>query len=122
MMKRVVYAVLAVLGLAVTVSPASAALHVDVTQGGTFCLASASNVMLWRPDASAPVRFTIAGPGGTRTLNWAAGEPNHANGQELFVEMFGDGVWNDNQNLDQTFPTTGYFVEYEPIVVIVQTP
>jgi hypothetical protein len=49
--------------------------HVDVTQGGNFCLASAANVMLWRPDASAPVRFTIAGPGGTRTLNWAAGEP-----------------------------------------------
>ena len=52
--------------------------HVDVTQGGTFCLASASNVMLWRPDASAPVRFTITGPGGTRTLNWAAGEPTVA--------------------------------------------
>jgi hypothetical protein len=49
--------------------------HVDVTQGGTFCLASASNVMLWRPDATAPVRYTISGPGGTRTLNWAANEP-----------------------------------------------
>jgi hypothetical protein len=52
--------------------------HVDVTQSGTFCLATASNVMLWRPDASAPVRFTIAGPGGTRTLNWAANEPTVA--------------------------------------------
>lgn len=52
--------------------------HVDVTQGGTFCLASAANVMLWRPDASAPVRFTIAGPGGTRTLNWRANEPTAA--------------------------------------------
>ena len=52
--------------------------HVDVTQGGTFCLASASNVMLWRPDASAPVRFTITGPGGARTLNWRAGEPTVA--------------------------------------------
>ena len=31
--------------------------HVDVTQSGTFCLASGSNVMLWRPDASAPVRL-----------------------------------------------------------------
>jgi hypothetical protein len=49
--------------------------HVDVTQSGTFCLTSASNVMLWRPDASAPVRFTVSGPGGTRTLNWAANEP-----------------------------------------------
>jgi len=52
--------------------------HVDVTQSGTVCLASASNVMLWRPDASAPVRFTIAGPGGPQTLNWAANEPTAA--------------------------------------------
>jgi hypothetical protein len=49
--------------------------HVDVTQSGTFCLANASDVMLWRPDASAPVRFTVTGPSGTRTLNWAANEP-----------------------------------------------
>jgi hypothetical protein len=52
--------------------------HVDVTQSGNFCLASASNVLLWRPDASAPVRYTIAGPGGARTLNWAANEPTAA--------------------------------------------
>jgi hypothetical protein len=52
--------------------------HVDVTQSGTFCLTSAANVMLWRPDASAPVRYTIAGPGGTRTLSWAANAPTHA--------------------------------------------
>jgi hypothetical protein len=52
--------------------------HVDVTQGGTFCLASPRNVMLWRPNASAPVRFTINGPGGTRTLNWPANEPTVA--------------------------------------------
>ncbi len=52
--------------------------HVDVTQSGNFCLASASNVMLWRPDASAPVRYTVAGPGGARALNWAANEPTAA--------------------------------------------
>ena len=52
--------------------------HVDVTQSGTFCLTNANNVMLWRPDATAPVRFTIAGPGGTRTLNWAANAPTAA--------------------------------------------
>lgn len=52
--------------------------HVDVTQSGNFCLTSAGNVMLWRPDASAPVRFTISGPGGTRTLNWAANQPTAA--------------------------------------------
>lgn len=49
--------------------------HVDVMQSGTFCLTSANNVMLWRPDASAPVRLTISGPGGPRTLDWAAGAP-----------------------------------------------
>ena len=52
--------------------------HVDVTQSGTFCLAGASNVMLWRPNASGPVRLTVAGPGGTRTLNWAANAPTAA--------------------------------------------
>lgn len=52
--------------------------HVDVMQSGTFCLTSASNVVLWRPDASAPVRYTITGPGGTRTLNWPANEPTAA--------------------------------------------
>lgn len=52
--------------------------HVDVTQSGTFCLTSGSNVMLWRPDATAPVRFTISGPGGNRTLNWAANDPTTA--------------------------------------------
>lgn len=49
--------------------------HVDVTQSGTFCLASASHVMLWRPDATVPVTLTIAGGGGApRTLHWAAGQ------------------------------------------------
>jgi len=52
--------------------------HVDVTQSGTFCLASAANVMLWRPDASAPGRFTITGPGGARTVNWRTNEPTIA--------------------------------------------
>ena len=52
--------------------------HVDVTQSGTFCLASGANVMLWRPDASAPVRYTIDGPGGTRTLDWSANAPTVA--------------------------------------------
>ncbi len=47
-------------------------------QSGTFCLTSAANVMLWRPDATAPVRFTISGPGGTRTLDWAANAPTAA--------------------------------------------
>ena len=37
--------------------------HVDVTQSGTFCLADAGSVMLWRPDASAPATLTIDRPG-----------------------------------------------------------
>jgi hypothetical protein len=52
--------------------------HVDVSQSGTFCLTSASNVMLWRPDATAPVRFTVNGPGGARRLDWAANAPTAA--------------------------------------------
>ena len=53
--------------------------HVDVTQSGTFCLADAGAVMLWRPDASAPASLTINGPGGlARTLAWPAGQPTLA--------------------------------------------
>jgi hypothetical protein len=53
--------------------------HVDVTQSGTFCLTSTSNVMLWRPDASMPARLTIAGPGSApRTVQWPAGQPTRA--------------------------------------------
>ena len=49
--------------------------HVDVTQSGTICLANAGNVMLWRPDATAPDRLTITAPGGaSRQLDWPAGQ------------------------------------------------
>ena len=49
--------------------------HVDVTQSGTFCLASPSHVMLWRPDATVPVTLTIAGAGAAaRTVRWPAGQ------------------------------------------------
>lgn len=49
--------------------------HVDVTQSGTFCLAGTSNVMLWRPDASAPVTLAITAPGvSPRSLQWPAGQ------------------------------------------------
>jgi hypothetical protein len=48
--------------------------HVDVTQSGTFCLASARNVMLWRPDASTRTTLTLTGPGARpRPVTWAAG-------------------------------------------------
>jgi len=48
--------------------------HVDVTQGGTMCVADAANVMLWRPEASAATSVTISGPGGaSRSAAWPAG-------------------------------------------------
>jgi len=48
--------------------------HVDVTQSGTFCLANAGNVMLWRPDASGRGQLTLSGAGLNRTLDWPAGQ------------------------------------------------
>jgi hypothetical protein len=49
--------------------------NVDVSQSGTFCLASPSHVMLWRPDASSAATLTISGTGGApRTLHWLAGQ------------------------------------------------
>ena len=48
--------------------------HVDVTQSGTICLADRSNVMLWRPEASAATTLTISGPdGASRSVDWPAG-------------------------------------------------
>lgn len=49
--------------------------YVDVTQSGTVCLANTGPVMLWRPDASAPVALSITGPGGrAQRLDWPAGQ------------------------------------------------
>jgi hypothetical protein len=47
--------------------------HVDVSQSGTACVATASNAMLWRPDSSASEALAISGPGGSRTVQWPAG-------------------------------------------------
>ena len=44
-------------------------------------------------------------------------EPNNP-GTEFWVEMFGDGTWNNNTVQDVTFPTLGYIVEYPPPPVI----
>lgn len=59
--------------------------HVDVSQGGTMCLANTSNVMLWRPDASQAATVTIIGhdgasydvvwPAGSSTIDWPAAAP-----------------------------------------------
>jgi len=49
--------------------------HVDITQSGTFCLASTSRVQLWRPDATVPTTLTITGAGSAaRTVRWPAGQ------------------------------------------------
>ena len=49
--------------------------HVDVTQSGTFCLANAGNVMLWRPDATLATRLTVTAPGGAaQSAEWPAGQ------------------------------------------------
>ncbi len=47
--------------------------QIDVSQGGTVCLANTSEVTLWRPDASQTASLAIAGSGASRTLNWPAG-------------------------------------------------
>ncbi len=44
--------------------------------------------------------------------NWFTGEPNNL-GTEFWVELFSDGTWNNNQELDTNFPTLGYMVEYQ---------
>lgn len=47
---------------------------VDVSQGGTLCLANTSDVRLWRPDASEATELTITGPGGaSQSVEWPAG-------------------------------------------------
>jgi len=48
---------------------------VDVTQGGTICLAGTDNVMLWRPDSSVATTVTVTGPNGrAQNVRWPAGE------------------------------------------------
>ena len=48
--------------------------QIDVTQSGRFCLLRSSDVMLWRPDATAPTTLSIVAAGGeVRTVAWPAG-------------------------------------------------
>lgn len=59
--------------------------HVDVSTGGTMCLANASGVMLWRPDPARQATVTIIGhdgashevvwPAGSATAPWPASLP-----------------------------------------------
>ena len=59
--------------------------HVDVSQSGNMCLASAANVMLWRPDPSETTTLTITGPGGTRQVEWQAGRATVAWPSDLAI-------------------------------------
>jgi hypothetical protein len=57
-----------------------------------------------------PVTFT----------NWSVGEPNNLQA-EFFVELFADGTWNNNREVDGVSPTFGYIVEYAPEVIFMVT-
>ena len=46
--------------------------------------------------------------------NWDVGEPNNPT-FEYWVEMFTNGAWNNNQQNDPVYPTSGYLVEHEPV-------
>ncbi|HEV2864898.1 MAG TPA: hypothetical protein VGX37_00125 [Allosphingosinicella sp.] len=53
--------------------------QVDVSQGGTMCLASTSDVMLWRPDSSRQTTVTIIGhDGASHDVIWPAGSATAA--------------------------------------------
>jgi len=53
--------------------------HIDVSQGGTMCLASTSDVMLWRPEAAEATTVTIVGPNrASHDLAWPAGSTTAA--------------------------------------------
>ncbi|MGQ0558000.1 MAG: hypothetical protein ACT4OE_00175 [Sphingosinicella sp.] len=59
--------------------------HVDASQSGTFCLADPTEVQLWRADAAAEERLTIAGGGASRTLAWPVGQSTLAWPADLAV-------------------------------------
>lgn len=62
--------------------------HVDVSQSATVCVADASNVILWRPNATRTVNLSIA-PGGNagaaRSFAWSAGQTTLAWPADLAV-------------------------------------
>lgn len=48
--------------------------EVDVTRGGTACVADPTHVTLWRPDATSSLRLHLSGEGSTAaTIEWPAG-------------------------------------------------
>ena len=60
--------------VAVNVPRAFSVWQIDVTHSGSVCLLRSSDVMLWRPDATAPTQLSIVAAGGeVRTIAWPAG-------------------------------------------------
>jgi hypothetical protein len=49
--------------------------HVDVSQSGKVCVADASDLRLWRPNAGQAITLNVTGPGGSAgSANWPAGQ------------------------------------------------
>lgn len=50
--------------------------HIDVTKGGTYCVADSATLVLWRPDTTLDGIGTLLAPDGTSAdVNWRAGNP-----------------------------------------------
>lgn len=50
--------------------------YLDITKGGTFCVADPRQVVLWRPDATETGMGKLTGPDGTTAdVTWNAGNP-----------------------------------------------
>lgn len=64
----------AVRGAGILPTSTSTIWQVDISQGGTMCLANTSGVMLWRPDAAQQATVTIIGhDGASHDVTWPAG-------------------------------------------------
>jgi hypothetical protein len=48
--------------------------HVDVSHSGKVCVADASGLELWRPNAAEAVVLSVSGAGGSGTTLWPAGQ------------------------------------------------
>jgi hypothetical protein len=71
------------------------------------------------PDGTGATSWTWTSGEPTTYFNWNVGEPNNPT-TEFWVEIFGGGLWNNNQQLDPIYPTLGYIVEYPPPPIIIQ--
>lgn len=48
---------------------------VDISKGGTICVADFSRLQLWRADTTQPLKVTTASAGGSGTANFLKGQP-----------------------------------------------